>query len=144
MPRENDFCNGSGSRESDRSLRCWLNDETSRTVGVSAPSAASFRRVSAAPGLLTSATGSVDPSTCLLGVMLRAEFPRDVVSAEVGSEVFGRPRSAAPSEPGRRGDAKARKAPMIPPDLLLPRDRDLLGPSRDGLLFSRLTLIVPD
>lgn len=60
-------------------------------------------------------------------------------SLEVGSIGVGMPRSLKSSGLAMRGDLRALKAPMIPPDRLLLRELDLLRSSTDGFFVSRMT-----
>ena len=55
--------------------------------------------------------------------------------------VADRPLLVVPSGLGKRGDLRARRAPMIAADLLLLRETDLLGASRDGFFANCMILV---
>ena len=77
--------------------------------------------------------GEIDPRADRFGVTLRADVPRERRAGDLKPSVGVRPLSRKTPGLIRRGDAKARSPPMMPTDLLLLLDVDLLGTSEDGL-----------
>ena len=81
---------------------------------------------------MLSITGEAGPRAARFGVTLRADVPREWGIGDLQSSAGVRPRSEEAPGLIKSGDAKARIPPMMPTDLLLPLDEDLLGTSEDG------------
>src|SRR5882757_5232431 len=138
---ESELRKNDGSFDKDRCRRWCPNEDIATALSVASSNSRRKARSLVGPkvALATiSAVGCNCPTADLLGVTLRPDVPREMAPNEACSVVVERPRSMTASGLAIRGDFRARKAPMMPTDRLLPRELDLLGPSTDDFFVSRM------